>query len=142
MNKKIILPLLVVSGMLLFGCSSNSPYQPEEEMVPPSTDLARFSKIQEIVFEQSCAFSGCHGGANPKADLNLEAGQAYNNLVDVDSRENPQMKRVDPGDPENSLLILKLTGQNTSLMPPGGPAISQSMLDSIRQWIALGAENN
>jgi hypothetical protein len=49
--------------------------------------------------------------------------------------------RVAVGDPANSYLIQKLEGSALigEQMPFGGPALSQAMIDVIRQWITDGA---
>jgi hypothetical protein len=97
-----------------------------------------FSSIQEKVLTPACALSGCHGGSqNP----NLSAGQAYDNLVNKASIENPSVLRVKPGESTSSLLIKKLRGDGTSVMPPSGQ-LTQATIDSIIVWIDNGALNN
>jgi len=48
---------------------------------------------------------------------------------------------VAPGDPDNSYLVQKVEGTAAvgSQMPLGGPALSQSQINDIRQWIQDGA---
>ena len=82
------------------------------------------------------------------ANLILEAGVAYANLVDVEpttlAARNAGMRRVDPSAPDNSFLIFKLTQPNSttfgSRMPLGGTPLSQAEIDSIREWILGGAQ--
>jgi hypothetical protein len=61
-------------------------------------------------------------------------------LVDVPSNGNPGIDRVEPGQPNNSYLVLKLEGEPSAgqQMPPGAP-LPQSEIDVIRQWITDGA---
>ena len=125
---------------LFFAACEDSIQGPEDEINNngPTNMRSQFSSIQAEVFSPSCALSGCHAGSqNP----NLSAGQSYNNLVNVASLENPSMLRVKPGDSNNSLLIKKLTGDGTSIMPPAGQ-LSQAKIDSITSWINKGAINN
>jgi hypothetical protein len=127
-------------GSLLLTSCEDLIQGPEDEIENggPSNMRATFSSIQVEVFSTSCALSGCHAGSqNP----NLSAGQSYNNLVNVSSLENPSMLRVKPGESGNSLLIKKLTGDGTSIMPPAGQ-LSQAKIDSIASWINKGALNN
>jgi len=97
-----------------------------------------FSEIQAGLFTPSCA--GCHGGANPSADLNLEASSSYANLVGIESSQEPGVERVNAGNPDISYLIHKLedTAANGGVMPPSG-MIAQADIDMIRQWITAGA---
>ena len=62
-------------------------------------------------------------------------------LVGVASNQVPGILRVAVGDPANSYLIQKLEGTAGSgaQMPLGGPALSRSSVDVIRQWITDGA---
>ena len=98
-----------------------------------------FDSIQSNVFEQYCEH--CHSGANAPAGLRLDAANSYLNLVGVPSREQPSLLRVAPGDANNSYLIQKLEGTASvgARMPAGLPALPQSDIDVIRQWIGDGA---
>lgn len=100
-----------------------------------------FDDIQANVFTPSCATAGCHRGAAPPQGLNLEAGMAFSNLVDVPSTQVPNLDRVEPGDPDNSYLIQKLEGSAAlgAQMPFGGTPLDQAVIDDIRQWISDGA---
>jgi len=55
------------------------------------------------------------------------------------------MLRVDPGNPENSFLITKLTLSTSfdvrfqSRMPLGGEPLSAAQIEQIRAWILRGA---
>lgn len=97
--------------------------------------------IQASVFTPSCAFSGCHGGGSPAQGLNLEDGNSFSNLVNVASSQVPSLMRVTPGDPDSSYLVQKLEGTAAvgAQMPRGGPALSQDLIDDVRQWIQDGA---
>jgi len=103
------------------------------------------SQLQTLVFTPKC--SGCHdgiGGALPGSQ-NLTAGNAFANLVNVASQEQPGLLRVKPGDPANSYVIHKLEGAASisgSRMPLGGPFLDQATIDMIKSWIASGAPNN
>lgn len=107
----------------------------------PATTL---SQLQSEVFTPRCSF--CHtGGTNslPGA-MNLTAGNAYSNLVNVGSRQSAGATRVVPGDPAASYLIRKLEGTNTvgSRMPVGGPFLDADTIARIKSWIASGAPDN
>jgi hypothetical protein len=82
----------------------------------------------------------------------LESGQAYGDLVGVIA-QNPAaqaagMLRVDPGNPDNSYLLTKLTLptvfdlQLGSRMPLGQPVLSPTQIEQVRAWILRGALPN
>ena len=105
-----------------------------------------FSHIYQYAF-RTCR-TQCHlMGYSMLSMATREA--AYAALVDHDSNPGNMncaplgLKRVKPGEPEQSLLYLKLhsnapCGQQ---MPPGG-RIKPEFLDEVRDWIANGAPDN
>lgn len=106
------------------------------------------TSIQTNIFTPRCAFTGCHvAGANflPGSMPLASRPQSFASLVDQDSEERPQLKRVDPGDAENSYLIHKLEGRSGIIgdrMPAGGPFLTTEQIEIIKQWIDAGAQNN
>jgi hypothetical protein len=102
-----------------------------------------FTEIQTQIFNARC--TGCHSGAAAPQGLNLSAGSSYDLLVDVDSNEVPALKRVDPGNADESYIIRKLEGAAGIVggrMPLGGPYLDQDTIDRIRAWIDEGAPEN
>lgn len=101
------------------------------------------SDIQDKVFDIRCATSGCHAGT-VQANLNLSGGQAYANLVNVDSAQKPSLKLVAPGNSAESYLIHKLRGQDIEggMMPLTGDPLSEAEIQAIETWIDNGAMNN
>lgn len=108
---------------------------------PPPTFDPVFSEIQSNVFAPNCAVSGCHQGAGAPQGLRLEEANSYGMLVDTPSSQQPTIDRVEPGDPDNSYLIQKLEGTAATgqQMPLNAAALSQTTIDTIRQWITDGA---
>lgn len=102
------------------------------------TQASDFEQLQRDLFTPTC--SGCHGNSGP-AGLSLTAANAYSNLVNVASRTNPSVLRVTPGDPDNSMIIMKVEGRAGvgSRMPLGGSALSAETIELLRDWIAAGA---
>ena len=99
---------------------------------------ATFSAVQSQIFTPSCAFSGCHGGGSPAEGLNLTAGMAYANIVNVRSSQQGNRDRIEPDEPDASYLYLKVTGYPSISgvrMPRSAPALSQQLLDLLRDWI-------
>jgi hypothetical protein len=98
--------------------------------------------IEDNVFTPIC--SKCHIGASAPEGLQLDAAHAYNALVGVPSVEEPSFLRVNPGNPDESYMVLKIEGApgiEGGQMPLGETPLPQATIDAIRQWITNGAPN-
>lgn len=96
----------------------------------------------EPLFAKRCG--DCHTGDEPKADLRLESGAGYEQLVNHPSHQVPELLRVKPGDPDHSYLWQKLEGAGEvgKQMPRtlfGSRQLPGDELDLVRRWIATGA---
>lgn len=140
-----LIPALLVGWLLVESCSDSSGSSPTS---PPSgiTDW-KFSTIQSQIFDVSCAGPSCHGSG--KGGLTLTAGLSYSQLVNVDSENDgdhvPPFKRVRPGAPDSSFLIVKLvgpSGRQGTRMPQSAGMLAPEIISGIRSWIAQGAPNN
>lgn len=131
-------------SLLLAACSKKS--SPGNPVGSSSSDTTiSFSGQIQPIFTKNCALSGCHAGAHPVHNQNLSAGQAYSNIVNVPSAEKPGYDRVKPFSPDSSYLYLKITGSPLITgvqMPYLRPALPQSDISAIKQWIEQGALNN
>jgi hypothetical protein len=105
-----------------------------------------FTHVYEKAF-RTCRLQ-CHLMGFSMLDMSSRDA-AYASLVDHDSNPKNEacaklgLKRVKPGEPDKSLLYLKLDthapcGQQ---MPPGGQ-LPQELRDEVREWIARGAKDN
>src|ERR1700730_7392608 len=89
----------------------------------------------------------CHtgGGASLPASMDLTPANIYASIVGVASVEQPTLKRVNPGNPDTSYVVLKLEGAagiTGARMPFGGPYLDQATIDQVRAWVTAGAQNN
>ncbi|MBL7961598.1 PEGA domain-containing protein, partial [bacterium] len=78
--------------------------------------------VIQTIFDNHCI--GCHSGTNPPQGQNLSENFAYWHIVNVASNEKPALKRILPGDPDNSYLVLKIQGTvgiSGVRMPADGP---------------------
>jgi len=102
---------------------------------------ASLSEVQSQVFSASC--TSCHSGSSPSQGLNLSAGAAYGNTVNVASTQVPSLDLVEPGDADSSYLMQKLEGtaQTGAQMPNGGPYLNSTLRQLVRDWIDAGAQN-
>jgi hypothetical protein len=138
----------VVAALIAAGCANSNPAL----VPPPPVGAVSLQNNVQPIFSTTCAASSsCHAGSTPQAGMNLEPGQSYANLVGpsgtgVQSLEVPSLMRVKPGDSSQSYIIDKLEGTNipTGLaqMPFGGPYLSPSTIQIIKDWINQGAKDN
>jgi Dockerin type I domain len=119
----------------------------------PTIVSVTFAEVQTEVFDSDvppgtgCTNVGCHSGQFPQANLSLEAGKSYDNLVNkipfTTSAKNRGLVLVAPRDLNNSFLWLKVTGNldrfDGAQMPSGGSPLSQQKLDLLMAWILEGA---
>jgi len=144
-----LLALLIM--ILISGCAGNG--QGLDENGNPvgtggngggQTDFPpTFTNIQRNVFSTICI--QCHIGASAPQGLQLDEAHSYALLVNVASSEEPDLKRVDPGNPDASYIIRKLEGGPNIVgdqMPRGLPPLQQTTINAIRAWIAQGAPQN
>ena len=132
--------MLLVAALLWAGCGGDdSTVGPDDDGEGTLTE-ATLAQVSQV-FVVSCAISGCHSGGDPAADLSLE-GDFATRIVGVDSGQRPDFKLVDPGNPDESYLLLKVRGDDEIIsqqMPPGTPLPAEQM-EIIRAWIASGAK--
>jgi len=105
--------------------------------------VARLDSIQSQIFSIICV--ECHTRLQPAANLSLNNGNSYENLVNQKRKYDPEI-RVIPGDTENSFLIQKLEGTELggsrgSQMPLRQQALPREVISTIKEWINAGALN-
>ena len=101
--------------------------------VDPAPPTATLTMVQTTVFTPKC--TGCHGGSSPTAGMNLEAGMAWSNLVNVPATTQAGV-RVSPGQPSNSVLYEFLVAGHRS------SSVTDADRQLIYDWIAAGAPDN
>ena len=105
---------------------------------PVATPVSFAAQIQPI-FNGNC--TRCHTGPGAPRGLRLDPANSYANLVNVASSEVPSLKRVKPGDDDNSYLVQKIEGTAAvgARMPLGVAPLSAANIALIRRWIVEGA---
>lgn len=107
-----------------------------------SVVLPTLASIQRKIFTPIC--SECHvpQGTGQFMPLDTE-DNSYENLVVAGYSFLCTGPRVDPGNPDNSCLVLKLEGSDQAggeTMPPfPRPRLTPEQLGAIREWISQGA---
>jgi hypothetical protein len=141
----ILILLLALLTALVTGCGElSTPTDPGGAGGDPIDPTATFTRVQNEVFTPTCAIVGCHHPVGQQSQMVLTAGTAYANSVNVQSVENPSLRRVAPGDPASSYLYRKITGAGITgdRMPQALPALPDASIKLVRDWIRRGAPND
>lgn len=163
MRMKNVLLIFAVGLMLgLSACSDDAtignPYddQPAKEhhdKVGTDTVLPgpiTIQNLQKLIFEPTCANSGCHDGLFEPDFRTVES--SYNSLINraiiKQDTSDPQIFRVVPGNSSKSMLLKRLlvdingnSGKMPILVDPGSDWLSKKdeYIDLVKQWIDSGA---
>lgn len=147
--------LMLSICLILFGCGAGDgtgldqdgqPLDPDsgtpapQPPVDPDAVQPNLASIQEKVLTPIC--TQCHAGGNAPLGLrmdDLETSEA--NLINVDSATNPQFRRVEPGNADESFFYLKIIGDPSAgnQMPLGQSPLPTDTQQVIRTWIENGA---
>jgi hypothetical protein len=112
----------------------------------PDAGAPGLSDVQAL-FTESCAGSTCHvsfQGA-PGAGMDLRPASVCANVINVDAAEVTTLRRIVPGNPDESYLLCKVTPgcsdlpERAQLMPQGSNGLPADKRDLISQWIQAGA---
>lgn len=106
-----------------------------------------FSREVVPIFTANCVECHRRGGF---ADLQgitmrLTPHEAYLSIINQQSSQDSSRTRVIPGDPENSILYLKISRDDPPIgvrMPFERNPLDENQIETIRRWIAEGAGNN
>ncbi len=128
---KFYLILFVLPFLLMF-CKDELNNTDIDDRTIPEKNVS-FAKDIQPIFEYKCNFTGCHAdGVNTSYILTSWSGvRAYPNVI--------------PGDADNSIIMLRITGKVPPIMPPLGSyttAITSTQERGIKTWIKEGAQNN
>jgi hypothetical protein len=145
---KVLAALLY--AIAVWGCAGDGP-PPQPTPTPgpsqtPGGSGVTIDVVQARIFNVTCLTSGCHNAGDRAGNLILEPGLSWSNLVGVVPDNTPAAEagnlRVRAFDTQTSFLVAKLEGPPSnqgSRMPQGGPFLSNSDVDLVREWILDGA---
>jgi mono/diheme cytochrome c family protein len=132
---------LTVSTGVLFALASlnckeqNNPLTGDSpsNVVFPARDVS-YDRHVQVLFNQTCALSGCHDVDAPVGRVKLTTwGHTVLDLPGI----------VIAGEPDNSELVFRIDGRvGVGRMPPYGNPLNQNQINGIRTWIAEGAKQN
>ncbi|MGE3771685.1 MAG: hypothetical protein AB7I32_02095 [Gammaproteobacteria bacterium] len=131
---------MALAAALVLACSCAA--------AAPDAAAAHFAREIQPIFDAHCVV--CHQAGVEQAGLNLEEGEAYANLVGVQSTQS-RLVRVAPGSPAQSYLLHKLRGTQAAVggsgarMPlaeGGSSTLPDAQQTLLENWIARGAPND
>lgn len=136
--------MLVLTCLFSSGCPDfGDPADPGNGI---SSDPVSFRSDVQPIFSGRCAIRSCHTTSSPAAGMRLDPSFSYGQIVGVVSTTYPPLKRVVAGEPDSSLLYLKLLPSADTAyfprMPLSGGPLSPARIETIRRWIAEGALDN
>src|SRR5882762_3125963 len=120
-----------------------------ERIVAVAATGVSFANNVQSVFTANCI--GCHSGTGAPEGMSLANGVAYGAIVNVAAGEVAALKRVRPYLPDSSYLVHKIQGTQGTVggsgarMPlgcSGGNCLPNATINTIRNWILQGANNN
>jgi mono/diheme cytochrome c family protein len=129
----LILLLAALLAAAALGCTTKvkMPSQPADGGTPQTPDSV------QAIFDANC--TRCHGGASPRAGMDLSAGHSYAALVNVLSFACDPLDRVKPFEPDNSCIVKRIEGTVAPQMPLNATPLTATAIATIRNWIAHGA---
>ena len=139
-----LLPVIAVYGCAGDGSRLDEMFDVDLCAEPQEPSLA---EIQMNIFDQKCGIEPCHTptGIGPMPLHTTEV--SFASLVNIDSQQVPELKRVEPENPNDSYLVWKILGEDPDgegaivgvRMPFGGQMLPPEEIDDITQWILNGA---
>ena len=145
-------PMIVL--VLAVGLATSACDEKLSTLAGPTPDLQpTFTSVQAQIFEttdvagrQACVSCHTNVGHAPSGGLNLTHDVAYDQIVNVPSKERPASMYVVPGDPDSSYLVHKVEGLPDIIgrrMPFSGPPyLTDGQILILKRWITTGALRN
>jgi len=130
------LPLLTLVALTAVACT-----RVEVPVVPEGTPVSYAEHLEPLVVARCLS---CHTAEEPEAQLVLEVGTGYGEMVGRRSIQVPELMIVAPGDVEGSYLWHKLNhdaevGRGMPRTVIGSIRLPDDELELYRRWIADGA---
>jgi len=136
-SRDIVIGFFLIFIYLIFltpGCKDDTLTGPDgspSTVMFPDSAVSYSAQVQ-VLFNQTCVFSGCHGGSLPQGRVRLEAYGDWFSTPGV----------VVPFNPGQSELVTRVEGNGVLRMPLNRNSLNQNQINGIKRWIQEGAANN
>ena len=131
MGAMVLVLALAVTGPACKDDVSGGNTDSPSDVVFPISDVSYSQHLQPL-FNQTCALSGCHDDGQSQVVRLTSYGNVF--------FAQPQV--IVEGEPESSVLVMKIEGRIGQRMPLNRNPLNQNQINGIRAWIAEGARNN
>src|SRR5688572_22244496 len=126
-------PAALAAAVLGLACCWLCFALPAAHAESPADAKVDFQRDVEPILSQRC--HECHGPSKQKGGLRLDSKEHA--LQGGDSGD----KLFVPGDPEKSKVIHLVRGDDPDeVMPPKGERLTPKQVDTLKNWIAQGAD--
>jgi hypothetical protein len=129
---RVLLPALMLA---LSACGAGLPE------IPPDQPVSYAAHLEPLILKRCL---GCHTAERPEAELVLEQGRGYEQMVGRSSVQAPELMIVAQGDVASSYLWMKLDhrpvkGKGMPRTLTGTERLPAPELQLIHRWIEDGA---
>lgn len=143
-SARTITPIALLALCLgLASDATRAALQCDDLSAQPLNTNVRWPQVWQAMNDEAPCTQNCHLGTQPTADLDLGSLQlSIYYLVGQPSSQDDRVLRVEPGNPEASLLMQKVGCTQPDVggpMPPPMGHLSLSLQALIHDWIAQGA---
>jgi hypothetical protein len=144
MNTSYITQNLTFIAILFFALSLTSQGIASPESNAASETVSFSQEVLPVLMDR-CAI--CHQAEDRHGYLVVDLNNTLAGIVNVPSFSVPALMRVEPGNPEQSYLWLKLTGKHYEVGGSGWKMpymsrLTKQQLQAIYDWIDQGAKDN
>jgi hypothetical protein len=156
---RLLLTSSIAFAAIVMACSSDT-----SSTAPTVTTVYHYKADIFPIFSANCALAACHGSSESPQGVHFDQGdpEATYQALMKPSQRFTGTNLVEPGDPDNSLVMRKMDGTQaqlascpaatkcgTSMPPPDDPSdtsgaqlLSQKKRDKVRAWIKDGAKDD
>ena len=146
---RITVPPVIAVAVLLAAAFACTDFEAPEVAVLPDVLVTNPSFERDIqpIFTARCATASCHNLATQQMGLNLEAGHAYDAIVDEDSPTSHDLAYIRPFQPDSSWLVRMIQADPArrffvERMPLGRTPLTDNQIATIINWVNAGAPRN
>ncbi len=129
---------IISLGITLSLSAGFQPLKNPETSLSTDQSDNELLKATENILTQNCSVSGCHSGAYPKMNLNLEKDKFIKALLNIPGQEISSLKLVDTQIPEKSYILMKIKGDTEIVggrMPLFAPPLQEKEIQTLENWI-------